>query len=339
MSERSPRTTPDLLGHEAAERELVAAVRSGRLHHGWLITGTEGIGKVTLAYRFARWLLAGAPGDSLQLDATHPVFRRMAAGGHGDLVEIAPNDKGNLGINEVRTIEPLFRRTASEGGWRIALIEGADAMTIEAQNALLKILEEPPKGALLILTAAVPGRLLPTIRSRVRTLALQPLSPDVLTQLLSRHCPDLPDGEISALVQMADGSLGRALALREAEGLQVYRELLALLTDLRQLPAGPLLDFAEKLGRKGGESGYGVIEQLFPDFLASVARLAAGTDIPARLEGEWAVAATYAQQLGLENSLQLWDNVRDLFTQASRLNLDRKQTLLSALLTVKDAAA
>jgi DNA polymerase III subunit delta' len=339
MSELSPRTNPELLGHAQAEQELVAATRSGRLHHGWLMAGPMGIGKATLAYRFARWLLAGAPGESLQLPPEHPVFRRMAAGGHGDLVEIAPNDKGNLGIDAVRQIEPLFRRTAAEGGWRIALIDGADGMTTEAQNALLKILEEPPTGAVIILVAEQPGRLLPTIRSRVRRLNLAPLSESILHQLLSQHAPDLTEAERGPLLAMAEGSLGKALALRQMEGIVVYRELLALLDNISTLPAGPMLDYAEKLGRKGGEAGYALTSRLFPDFLAGVARLAAGADIPARLEGEGAVAARLAGQLGLEKGLQLWDNVRELFSQADRLNLDRKQTLLSALLAVKDAAA
>lgn len=334
-----PKANPDLYGHEQAEAELLRAVASGRLHHGWLITGAPGIGKATLGYRFARYLLNGGKGDTLQVAPESQAFRRMIAGGHADFVDVAPNDKGNLSIEEVRRIEPLFRRTAAEGGWRIVLVDNADAMTVQAQNAVLKILEEPPAGALLILTASAPGRLLPTIRSRVRTLALEPLKPDVLESLLEKALPVLTASERVQLAGLAQGSLGQAIALHEAEGLVVYRELLALLTNMQQLPAKPLLDYAEKLGRKGGEPAYAVISRLFPEWLADVARMAATGQMREKMEGEGLPAARLAQSLGLERSLALWEKVRDLFTQADGLYLDRKQTLLSALLAVKGAAA
>ena len=334
-----PKANPDLIGHEQAEAELLAAVASGRLHHGWLMTGPAGIGKATLGYRFARYLLEGGKGPSLAVAKESQTFRRMAAGGHGDFIAIEPNEKGNLVIDEVRRIDPLFRRTAAENGWRIALIDQADCMNTEAQNAVLKILEEPPAGALLILTASAPGRLLPTIRSRVRTLALQPLDPAVLARLLEPHLPVLTAQERSQLAQLAQGSLGQAIALHEAEGVIIYRELLALLGGLDQLPAKPLLDYAEKLGRKGGEAGYELISRLFPEWLAGVARMAATGHMAEKFEGEGAPAAKMAQSLGLERSLALWEKVRDLFKQADGLYLDRKQTLLSALLAVKGAAA
>lgn len=347
-----PKANPDLLGHELAEAEILRAVASGRLHHGWLITGAPGIGKATLGYRFARYLLNGGKppsgseaagqtnqGASLAVPVESQSFRRMVAGGHADFVDVAPNEKGNLSIEEVRRIEPLFRRTAAEGGWRIVLIDNADAMTVQAQNAVLKILEEPPAGALIILTASAPGRLLPTIRSRVRMLALEPLKPAILETLLEKSLPALTASERAQLAGLAQGSLGQAIALHEAEGLLVYRELLALLGNMQQIPAKPLLDYAEKLGRKGGEPAYGVISRLFPEWLADVARMAATGQMNEKVEGEGQVAAKFAQSLGLERSLALWEKVSDLFTQAEGLYLDRKQTLLSALLAVKGAAA
>lgn len=338
-----PKANPDLLGHEQAEAELLRAVASGRLHHGWLITGPTGIGKATLGYRFARYLLNGAAkgqakGETLQLSPDNQTFKRMLSGGHGDFIDVAPNEKGNLSIDEVRRIEPLFRHTASEGGWRIVLIDQADAMTVQAQNAVLKILEEPPAGALLILTASAPGRLLPTIRSRVRTLPLEPLSPEVVDKLLEKHSPSLSAQDRRQLAGLAQGSVGEALALEASEGLIVYRELLALLDRLADLPAKPVLDYADKLGRKGGEAGYAVISRLFPEWLAAVARMAATGHMQEKLEGEGIPAAKLAQSLGLERSLALWEKVRDLFSQADGLYLDRKQTLLSALLAVKGAA-
>lgn len=341
----APAANPSLLGHETAEQELLLAARSGRLHHGWLITGPEGIGKATLAYRFARFLLAGGKTDSLDIPEDSPTFRRIAAGGHADLVvvERSLNTTGNLRqeivVDDVRRIGPMFRQTAAEGGWRIAIIDQADLMNENAQNAVLKILEEPPKGALLLLTASAPGRLLPTIRSRVRQLRLDPLPVPVLAKLLETHLPALTEGERYQLAALAQGSVGFALALHEAEGLIVYRELLALLSNLHNLPAKPLLDYAEKIGRKEADTTYKAMTRLFPDWLAGVARLCVTGEMTEQIEGEGAPMVALAQQLGLERSLALWEKVRDLFNEAEGLNLDRKQAVLSALFAVKEATA
>lgn len=336
----TPATTYDLLGHETAEAALWDAQKSGRLHHGWLICGASGIGKATLAFRFARFLLAGAKGDRLFVPETNPVAKRIAASAHADLVvvERTLRDNGTLRdeivIDDVRRIEPLFRRTSAEGGWRIVIIDEADLMNVAAQNAVLKLLEEPPPGALLLLTAEASGRLLPTIRSRVRKITLDSLSPENLATLITRHLPDLLPGEREPLVALAEGSLGRAIALHQADGVTVYRELLTLLNDPQPKP---MLLFAEKLGRRGGEEGYAMISRLFPDWLARVSKLAATGEMIERIEGEGTAAVRLAQTLGLDRSLALWDKVRGLFVQADALNLDRKQVLLTALFAVKGA--
>lgn len=326
---------------------MLAAVGSGRLPHGWLFCGPSGIGKATLAFRFARYLLAGSPRDGagLAIADDHPVARRMAAGAHADLVIVGRTlrDNGTLRdeivIDDVRRIEPLFRRTSAEGGWRIAVIDEADRMNTSAQNAVLKVLEEPPPGALLLLTAEAPGRLLPTIRSRVRHLELAPLETDVLASLLTRHLPDVPPAERLALVALAEGSLGRALRLQAAGGVALYRELLGLLSPGGGVSARQQLDFADRLGRKDAEAGYAVLATLLPDFLARVAKLAATGEIAERLPGEGEAAVALAQTLGLERSLALWDKVKGLFAQAEGLALDRKQVILTALFAVRGAGA
>src|SRR5215472_371137 len=148
-----PRANPLLLGHEAAEATLLEAMRSGRMHHAWLITGPDGVGKATLAYRFARRLLAGMPSDdTLALDPHHPVFRRVAAGAHADLhtVERGYDERRRrmrtqIAAEDVRRVSAFMSLTAAEGGWRVAIIDGAEEMNQTAANALLKILEEPPR--------------------------------------------------------------------------------------------------------------------------------------------------------------------------------------------------
>jgi DNA polymerase III subunit delta' len=188
MQAPAPRANPLLLGHAAAEATILDALRAGRVHHAWLITGPDGVGKATLGFRFARRLLAGVPSsETLALEPTHPVFRRVAAGSHADLetIELGVNEKtgrmrSEIVVNDARKIGGFMSLTPAEGGWRVVVVDGAEDMNPSAANAILKVLEEPPSRALLILCCTAPGLLLPTIRSRCRRLRLDPLDDAVL---------------------------------------------------------------------------------------------------------------------------------------------------------------
>ena len=191
MSAPEPRENALLRGHAAAEAMLAEALRAGRLHHAWLITGPLGVGKATLAFRFARRLLAGGEGE-LALSATHPVFRRVAVGSHADLLTIErewdPKKKrmrGEIIVDDVRRVSGFLRLTPAEGGWRVVIVDGAEDMNRQGQNALLKVLEEPPPQAILLLVCGAAGRLLPTIRSRCRRLALDKLEEADVAALLT----------------------------------------------------------------------------------------------------------------------------------------------------------
>jgi len=187
-NELSPAANPWLIGHMRAEQRILETLRSGRMHHAWLLSGPVGIGKATLAYRFARFMLAHPDSvpehaDSLHVDEEHPVFRMVAAGSHPDLVTCRrmPDPRTGrlramIGVDEARTVSRFLTHTAAEGGWRVAVIDAADDMNAAAANAILKILEEPPARCLFLLVSHSPGRLLPTIRSRCIHLPLRPLS-------------------------------------------------------------------------------------------------------------------------------------------------------------------
>ena len=183
----TPRENPDLIGHERAEAVLLDAWNSGRMPHAWLICGPRGIGKATLAFRLARFVLArgslasdslfaggkAAEPDSLKVDPADPVFRRVAAGGHADLLTLergyereGGRRRGSIVIDDVRKAGRLMGLTAGEGGWRVLVVDAADDLNVNAANALLKQLEEPPKRALILLVSHAPGRLQATIRSR-----------------------------------------------------------------------------------------------------------------------------------------------------------------------------
>ncbi|HEV7372573.1 DNA polymerase III subunit delta' [Arenibaculum sp.] len=355
----NPRQTTDLFGHEASERLLLDAWNSGRMPHAWLLGGVPGIGKATLAYRLARFVLAqggdggaglfgAAPAaDGLGLPAGHPVASRVAAGGHADLLTVErPMDekkgrlKRDIPVDEVRRIQPFLRLTAAEGGWRVVVLDGADRLNSAGQNAILKILEEPPERALLVVVTDNPGGLLPTIRSRCRRLALNPLPDATVLALLRRHRPDMGEDDLTALTRLAEGSVGRALDLAEAGGLALYRELLGLLEELPRLDAVALHAFGDKLARRGNDTAYEVASTLLVWWLSRLVRAIARAELPAPVvPGEEDLMRRLAGEHGLDRWVEVWEKVNRLFSRADSANLDRKQVVLNALLAVEAAAA
>ncbi len=329
-----PRANPVLFGQDAAEAALLTAYASGRMPHGWMLTGPPGIGKATLAFRFARFVLSGG-GSSLATDPSSPVFRRVAAGGHPDLLTIARGEERELGVGAIRRIDPFLRLTGAEGTWRVAIVDDADSMNRSAANALLKILEEPPAGALIVIVCANPGRLPATIRSRCRCLALRLLPAATVEAALGRLRPDLGPADRAALAVMAEGSIGRAhdLATGDPGGVETLRTAL-------RVAAGPGPSELMKLVERHGDAeAFRRIADILPWWMARQARRLAGdAAVPAVLEEEGRLApqlaARFAGPAGLDRWLALWDNTRRLLAQADQANLDRKQVLLQAFLGI-----
>ena len=249
FDEAPPRMTNLLFGHAEAEAALLAAYRSGRVPHAFLLVGAKGIGKATLAYRLARFALAhpdpAAPevqaATSLAVDPEHPVARRMAAQAQGDLLvlERTPNEKGvlrlQIAVEDVRRTVSFFGATAGEGGWRIAIVDAVDELNRSGANALLKVLEEPPRRALLLLICHSAARVLPTLRSRCRVVNLRPLAQtDVAAALAAAVGLEPNDPQIEAAAAAAGGSVARALAFLD-EGALTLRQ--SALDQLDRLPA------------------------------------------------------------------------------------------------------
>jgi DNA polymerase-3 subunit delta' len=355
----SPRRTTELSGHQAAERVILESWNSGRMPHAWLLAGPRGIGKATLAYRIARFVLSQQSGqggglfgdsplaaDSLVIDPTHPVAAQVNAGGHPDMLTIErsinPNTRKprtEIVVDDVKRLSSFLSLTTSTGEWRVVIVDAADEMNRNAANALLKGLEEPPARTLFLLVGHAPGRLLPTIRSRCRMLTLSPLTQDAVVELLGQYAPDLSAPDAQALARLAQGSIGEALALAEAGGLELYREMVGLFAQLDRLDVRALHGLGTKMGRAGAEESFQTLARLVDRWLAAMlvgqARGAVTQEVVA---GEAETVQRLWARGGLANWLEVWEKVARLFSQADRANLDRKQVVISAFLMLEAAA-
>jgi DNA polymerase-3 subunit delta' len=353
-----PRTMSFCLGHEAVEAGLLSLHAREQVPHAMIFAGPEGIGKATMAYRFARFLfknppldvdqggLFGAPEEapppeSMDVAPDDPVFRRVASGGHPDMLMIErPYDpvkdklQAALPVSEIRKAAPFLRMKAAEGGWRVVIIDDADTMNRNAQNALLKILEEPPDHAALILIAHRPGALIPTIRSRARLIRFQPPGPDVLRTLLLKQGIDenaIQGQEMDALLHIAGGSFGRALTYIESGGGEMFTRLTGLLEACPDWRWPDLHVLAEELGRAGKDSEQGY--RNFQDFMLwtfrglSVAKArgdegGALPDIPA--------FRPILQKSSLESLLKICEKLEEHFRSVENANLDKRMGVLGA---------
>ena len=330
MPAPEPRANPILLGHEAAEATILDTFRSGRMHHAWLITGPEGIGKATLAYRFARRLLAGrADTDSLALDPSHPVFRRVAANSHADLktIERERNEKtgrlrAQIAVDRVREISGFMALTPAEGGWRVVIVDGAEELNQASANALLKILEEPPPRAILLLVCSAPGRLLPTIRSRCRRLRLTPLADEPMHRLLSEYLPRLDAAERGRLITLAEGSPGRALTLNDDEGLAIAAVVDELLGDLPEVPGSRGHEIADFLARS--ETGFAT----FMDLVRAGVAAAVRESVRGRADPEQERLAALRP---LAEWGEVWQDLTRLQDETERFNLDKRQAIVAGV--------
>lgn len=334
----TPRETTALFGHRDAEQTLLTAYRSGRIPHAWLIGGAQGIGKATLAYRMARFVLAHSDpaaqavqgADSLYVDQDHPVARQVANGSHGGLLtlERTANEKGTMRtvitVDESRETIGFFGSTAaSVGGWRVCVVDTVDELNANASNALLKILEEPPARSLFLLISHAPARVLATIQSRCRKLSLRPLETDEVVEAaaeaggLTRRDPAL--GEAA---DAAEGSVARALTLLGGQSLGLHQRTLELLNRLPQLDQralhalGDALPLNDRVGLKA--------------FVDTIDR--------------WLTGHLHAPDAGanlprLARLAEVWEKINSAARDTESFNLERKPLVFSVFGMLAEATA
>ena len=329
-----PRENLLLFGHKAAERILLDAYRSGRMHHAWLITGPDGIGKATLAFRTARFILKNpdpahqklAVADDLTVDAPEGLIGKIAHGIHPNILHLQrPWDektkryKTEISVDTVRRIVPFLGTTAGEGGWRFVLVDPADEMNRNAANALLKALEEPPARTLFVLVSQTPGRLLATIRSRCRTLPLRPLGMSDLSAALGQFDLDFStsdQGEGRLISHLAEGSPRRALELSGQNTEALYRELIKALKTCDPLAFHSLADTcADSRGETLGQ-----LLDLYAGYLHR------------RVKGEAEPDSSHKPPLlPLVTWAELWEKAARSASDVDIYNLDRKAFVLDLL--------
>jgi DNA polymerase-3 subunit delta' len=289
-----------MIGHDDAIAAFRAAFSGPRPHHAWLLAGPPGLGKARFAEEAAIWLLAGRPagegfgggqGSSAAalIDAgSHPDFRRL---------ERAVDDKGKrkaaIAVDDIRALQSLLNQTPSIADWRVVIIDSADEMNRNSANALLKNLEEPAPQTLFLVISHTPGRLLPTIRSRCRTLRFKALSDAEVESILEAQAPDLDDDDRATLVHLAEGAPGRALRFAEAGVAALAEDLAELaLTPPEAAPARALA-LARSLAGKAGSARYEAFLELAPAMLANAARTRHGPAL-ARTLADWEAATELA---------------------------------------------
>lgn len=336
----TPKNNNFLLGHEQEEKMLLEAWKNNSLHNSWLICGIEGIGKATLAYRFARFLLAADNGDkqkytSLEISENNPVYKLSVNNSHPDLKIIerdytdterrkivkAIKDGDRLSdeelkglkksafirVDDVRTINDFLSKKSSNDGWRVVIIDSIDDMNSSSANAVLKVLEEPPYKTIMMLISHNPNRLLPTIKSRCAKLNLKPLNENNVASLLRRYRSDISEKEIKGLVKISSGSIGKAINYADNSALNSYDDLCKIAYAKSKFSLADLLKFCDTAVQN--EDNYYLIQELVLKFISDNIK-----------------SSDNVEELSL-----VWDNAIKVFDETQRLNLDKKQSLINII--------
>ena len=328
-----PRETSVLFGHADAERSLLDAYRSGAMPHAWLIGGPAGIGKATLAYRMARFVFAhpnpeaelAQQATSLAVSPEHPAAHRVASQAHPDLLILqrTASDSGALRtvivVDDTRRTIKFFGSTAGEGGWRICIVDTADELNRSSANALLKVIEEPPVRTLFFLISHMPGRLLPTIRSRCRRLSLRSLSPEDTLQALATAAPEAEAAQRAEAAAGADGSVARALSLLDDRARRLRKQVSGMLERIPAIDAAAMHVLGDQLA--------GTDPAPLAAFLDAVQHW-----LSAQLE------SPVVDRRRLARYAQVWEKIGAAARDVEVYNLERKPLVFTVFESLSEAA-
>ncbi len=352
-----PRETEILFGQDSAQAEFLQAFTAGRVHSGWLITGPRGVGKATLAWKIATFLLAtpaqqddglfGAPPPptTLSIDPEHPDARLVQSGSHPGLLVIKRmvNEKTGALQSEItrEALDPLknfFHMSATDGGHRVAIVDAADEMNRNAANAILKELEEPPANTTFLLIAHQPSRLLPTIRSRCRTLRCAALNPADLSAAIEQA--GLNSERTDALTTLSGGSAGDAIRLLSQDGLTLYAELVDLLSGLPNINRPALLKLADSCAGRNAETRFSMTLDLLDHLLSRAAR--AGLMGEPQSQGAPGEARLLARISPDDRAARQWAQLQQDLSRRARhgraVNLDPAALILDMVFAIEQTA-
>lgn len=347
-----PRETRSLVGQGAALSMLTDALAGGRMHHAWLLSGPKGVGKATLAYQFAKIALARPEerdlfGPGLSIEPNSPTDRQVRAMSHPGLLVLrrtydpkAKRFSQTIPVDDVRRLKAFLALTAEAQGWRVVVVDSADDLNANAANALLKSLEEPPPRTIFLVVTSAPGRLLATIRSRCRIVALEPLADADLKRAAAqaltsagKAVPEAHDWE--SLLPPAQGSVGRALTLFGGGGLALQGRIDAILNGLPKLDAKAVHALGDDLQGAAQERKF---ELFFELYQATLARLIAAQATGEGPERDVALAGRLIGAERLATFAELWETTARDKADTSALNLDRKSLILGSFARLEAAS-
>lgn len=338
-----PRNNSYLLGFETEEQFLLNSWKNNTLHNSWLISGIEGIGKATLAYKLARFILSADyqkkdQYTSLDVSENQSIFKLISNNSHPDMKIIErdftetdrkkvikaikdgePLNSNELNglkkssvirIDDVRSINEFLSKRSSQDGWRVVLVDSIDDMNTASANAILKVLEEPPYKTLMLLISHNPNRLLPTIKSRCAKLNLKPLKENEVASLLRRYRSQLAEKEVKSLAALSSGSIGKAIAYADNEALKVYEKLQKIIYAKQNFTIAEVLEFCDAYS--ADEENYNLVQELILKFIAENVR----------------------QTKDLEEFVKSWEEAVKIFDETSSLNLDKKQALINIIVNL-----
>lgn len=357
-----PRMATSVAGHDAIERQLLDMLTNNRMPQAMIFAGLQGIGKATMAYRVAKFLLTHKPvvdaGPSLFGDplpaatqenfnsrADDPAVRLVLSGGHPDLLVIErkfDEEKGKfkdvVDVEQLRQIPPFLQLTPAMGGWRIVIIDDADTMNRNSQNALLKVLEEPPANAILILVAHRPGQLIPTIRSRSRYFEFSTPDRATFDSLIKQSMPSMGAAEMAAIYNISGGSIGAALRLMQEGALKSITQLSSLLQPWPNIVWTDVHMMGEVLGGKGNDDS---ALQGFQDVMIwtceQMAKCRArGTALPPPINtGPFPAMLNH---FSLMEWSKICDDLRTHFATVKYGTLDKRQAVFGAFSILRQAS-